>query len=171
MSDSELITAPPPEGDSAPESAPEMEAEPQEKHGQEPPKKPSNNSSLTFSIWPPTQRTREAVVNRLVETLSNFSVLSKRYGTLPHDEASDAAHLIEKEAFASADGSVSAEDDGIEILQVYSREISRRMLDTVKSRAASGSAADTTAPPTASPSVAPATTTASEDESSAVTES
>jgi hypothetical protein len=152
-----------------------MEAEPQEKHSQEPTKKPSNNSSsLTFSIWPPTQRTRDAVVNRLVETLSTVSVLSKRYGTLPQDEASVAARLIEEEAFAAAaGGSFSSEDDGIEILQVYSREISRRMLDTVKNRAASGSAADTTTPLTASPSVAPATTTttASEDDSSAVTES
>lgn len=170
MSESEITTAAPPEPESAPELAPEVEAEYQEKHSQEPTKKPSNNGSLTFSIWPPTQRTRDAVVNRLVETLSTFSVLSKRYGTLPQDEASVAARLIEDEAFAAADGSVSAEDDGIEILQVYSREISRRMLDTVKNRAASGSAADTTAPQTASPSVAP-TTTASEDDSSAVTES
>ncbi|XP_062158589.1 MFP1 attachment factor 1-like [Alnus glutinosa] len=171
MSNSEIPAAPPQEPDSAPEPAPEMEAERQEKHSQE----PSNNiSSLTFSIWPPTQRTRDAVVNRLVETLSTVSVLSKRYGTLPQDEASVAARLIEEEAFAAAaGGSFSAEDDGIEILQVYSREISRRMLDTVKNRAASGSAADTTMPLTASPSVAPATTTTtvSEDDSSAVTDS
>lgn len=92
--------------------------------------------SISFSIWPPTQRTRDAVINRLIETLSSPSVLSKRYGVIPHDEASEAAKRIEEEAFSAAGSSASADDDGIEILQVYSKEISRRMLDTVKSRSA-----------------------------------
>lgn len=47
------------------------------------------------------------------------------------------ARQIEEEAFAAAGGSASAEDDGIEILQAYSKEISKRMLDTVKSRSVS----------------------------------
>lgn len=165
MSDSNIIDAPPAE------VKPEIEAQSQEKHQQEQPEKKPGSKSLTFSIWPPTQRTREAVLNRLVETLSTFSVLSKRYGTLPHDEASKAARLIEEEAFSAASGSGSAEDDGIEVLQVYSREISRRMLETVKNRAATGSTVDTTAPQTTSPSVEPTTTTASEENLSAVTES
>lgn len=92
--------------------------------------------SISFSIWPPTQRTRDAVINRLIETLSSPSVLSKRYGVLPHDEASEAAKRIEEEAFAAAGSSASADEDGIEILQIYSKEISHRMLDTVKSRSA-----------------------------------
>ena len=95
--------------------------------------KPSN---LSFSIWPPAQRTREAVVARLIETLSTPSVLSNRYGTIPPEEASAAARLIEDEAFSTAGGSdAAAEDDGIHILQVYSKEISKRMLDVVKNRA------------------------------------
>ena len=71
--------------------------------------------------------------------------------------------LIEEEAFSAAAASASTEDDSIEILQVYSREISRRMLDTVKIRAASSasSAVDASAPHTPSPSLEP---TASEDE-------
>ncbi|GMY28747.1 MFP1 attachment factor 1-like [Fagus crenata] len=180
MSDSESTIAPL-------TPTPEMEAEPQHHHQEEeePIKKPSNNTStntngngnsnsntnsLAFSIWPPTHRTREAVVSRLIETLSTESILSKRYGTLPHDEASAAARFIEEEAFGAAAASASAEDDGIEILQVYSREISRRMLDTVKNRAASSasSAVDASAPHTPSPSLEP---TASEDESPTVTES
>ncbi|KAG7943524.1 hypothetical protein I3843_15G044700 [Carya illinoinensis] len=154
MSDSEITPA------STPPAA-EMEAQPQEKPHQEPSKKPRNNS-LTFSIWPPTERTREAVVNRLIETLSTVSVLSKRYGTLPHDEADAAARIIEDESFSSASGSASADDDGIEILQVYSREISRRMLETVKNRGTSGSTADT-ALQTSIRSVVPATSNASEE--------
>ncbi|XWS14760.1 hypothetical protein CRYUN_Cryun35bG0035800 [Craigia yunnanensis] len=93
-------------------------------------------NNLTLRIWPPTQRTRDAVINRLVETLSSQSVLSKRYGTIPEEEASAAAKSIEEEAFSVAGASFSADDDGIEILQVYSKEISKRMLDTVKARAA-----------------------------------
>ncbi|XVF36356.1 hypothetical protein REPUB_Repub19eG0051600 [Reevesia pubescens] len=96
--------------------------------------------NLTFRIWPPTQRTRDAVINRLVETLSSQSVLSKRYGTIPEDEASAAAKSIEEEAFSVAGASFSADDDDIETLQVYSKEISKRMLDTVKARAAATAA-------------------------------
>ncbi|XVE94971.1 hypothetical protein REPUB_Repub02eG0056100 [Reevesia pubescens] len=98
-------------------------------------------NNLTLRLWPPTQRTRDAVINRLIETLSSQSVLSKRYGTIPEDEAATAAKSIEEEAFSVAGASFSPDDDGIEILQVYSKEISKRMLDTVKSRAAAAAAA------------------------------
>ncbi|KAL0017482.1 hypothetical protein SO802_004551 [Lithocarpus litseifolius] len=184
MTDSESTIAPP---------TPEMESEYQDHEQQQPnpTKKPTNNgnsntttttntntntntNTLAFSIWPPTQRTRDAVVSRLVETLSKQSILSKRYGTLPSDEASSAARLIEEEAFSAAAASASAEDDGIEILQVYSREISRRMLDTVKTRASSTAASSVvdagTAPQTPSLETASATA-ASEDNSPTVTES
>ena len=93
-------------------------------------------TTVSFSIWPPTQRTRDAVTSRLIESLSTPSILSKRYGTIPHDEASDIAKLIEEEAFTAAGSTAIGDDDGIEILQVYSKEISKRMLDAVKSRSA-----------------------------------
>ncbi|PHT30436.1 MFP1 attachment factor 1 [Capsicum baccatum] len=93
-------------------------------------------STISFSIWPPTQRTRDAVINRLIESLSTPSILSKRYGTLPQDEASDAARRIEEEAFGAAGSTANGNDDGIEILEVYSKEISKRMIETVKSRSA-----------------------------------
>ncbi|KAL9446247.1 hypothetical protein AB3S75_014004 [Citrus x aurantiifolia] len=100
-----------------------------------------NFSNLTFRIWPPAQRTRDAVIARLIETLTTPSVLSKRYGAMPTDEADFTARFIENDAFSVADAAASAEDDGIEVLQVYSKEISKRMLEAVKSRstaAASG---------------------------------
>ncbi|KAK4599290.1 hypothetical protein RGQ29_009378 [Quercus rubra] len=182
MTESESTIAPP---------TPEMESEYQDQdHEQQqqpnPTKKPTNNgntttttaaaantNTLAFSIWPPTQRTRDAVVARLVETLSTQSILSKRYGTLPSDEASSAARLIEEEAFSAAAASASAEDDGIEILQVYSREISRRMLDTVKNRASSAASSvdDAGAAPQTPSLEAASATAASEDNSPAVTES
>ncbi|KAL1564764.1 RNA polymerase III-inhibiting protein maf1 [Salvia divinorum] len=98
-------------------------------------------SNVSFSIWPPTDRTREAVKNRLIETLSSPSILSKRYGTVSRDEAVEAAKLIEQEAFEVAGKSASADDDGIEILQVYSKEISKMMLETVKARSGESAAA------------------------------
>ena len=86
------------------------------------------------------QRMRDVVVARLVETLSKQSILSKCYGTLPSDEASSAARLLETEAFSTVAASASAEDDSIKNLQVYSRKISRKMLDIVKTRASSTAA-------------------------------
>ncbi|PWA95478.1 WPP domain-containing protein [Artemisia annua] len=102
-------------------------------------------SKMSFSIWPPTKRTRDAVTARLIQTLSEKSVLSDRYGTVPEPEASDMARKIEEEAFNSA-GDVDdfkaagkgdeGGDHGLEILQCYSQEISKRMLEFVKARSA-----------------------------------
>ena len=102
-------------------------------------KKPERISTAPFLIWPPTQRTRDAVVNRLVETLSGPSVISKRYGVIPYDEAFAAARRLEDEAFAAA-AEGGGDGDGLDILQVYSKEISKRVLDAVKARSAAGSA-------------------------------
>ncbi|CAI0424564.1 unnamed protein product [Linum tenue] len=105
-----------------------------------------------LSIWPPSQRTRDAVISRLIETLSTPSVLSKRYGTITTNEAAEAARRIEEEAFAASSSSTtSPEDDGLEILQQYSKEISKRMLETVKARARSDTASNNVAPATTSP--------------------
>jgi WPP domain len=105
----------------------------------------STTDPLSFNIWPPTNRTRDAVMRRLVETLTTDSVLCKRYGSVPTDEAEETSRVIEQEAFTAAQaehesrfgsgsGSNSVEE-GIEILQVYSKEVSRRMLEFSKSRA------------------------------------
>ncbi|XP_052191324.1 MFP1 attachment factor 1-like [Diospyros lotus] len=123
-------------------------------------------NNLSFSIWPPSQRTRDAVIKRLVETLSSQSVLSKRYGIIPSNESDDVARRIEAEAFTAADASASADDDGIEILQVYSKDISKRMLEAVKSRSASGSEKDGQ-----NPSDSPAVTVTDEEISTGQSES
>ncbi|XP_061343284.1 MFP1 attachment factor 1-like [Gastrolobium bilobum] len=132
---------------SDPETTPEQDATPPPPSPMEAPPHPepvtaTKSGASSFSIWPPTQQTRDAVINHIIETLTTPSVLSKRYGTVSPDEASAAARQIEDEAFAAAGVSASAGDDGIEILQVYSTEISKRMLDTVKARAPASSAAD-----------------------------
>ncbi|KAK4770977.1 hypothetical protein SAY87_031509 [Trapa incisa] len=118
----------------------EMQSPPQEQQQPAP-----VTTNVTFSIWPPSQRTRDAVIARLMDTLSTPSVLTKRYGVVPAEEAASTARLIEEEAFSAADGGAAADDDGIEILQIYSKEVSKRMLDFVKSRSSS-SAAPTVTP-------------------------
>ncbi|KAG5251222.1 hypothetical protein OIU77_025237 [Salix suchowensis] len=123
MSDSETTTtvsttAPHPEDDSS-----TMDTKKQAKN------------AISFSIWPLTQRTRDAVITRLIETLSTTSLLSKRYGTVPHEESFEVSRRIEEEAFSVATALASSEDDGLEVVQLYSKEISKRMLETVKARA------------------------------------
>ena len=54
----------------------------------------------------------------------------ERYGMPPEAEAAATAKLIEEEAFASASISIASSDDGIEIFQGYSKEISKWMLET-----------------------------------------
>lgn len=149
VTDQDTTTPPPPM--EAPPPQPQTESNPSTTATTKP-------GAISFSIWPPTQRTRDAVINRLIETLSTPSVLSKRYGTLSSDEASAAARQIEEEAFAAAGASASTDEDGIEILQTYSKEISKRMLDTVKSKAPAASAVDNggasdVTPPTAADDV------------------
>lgn len=102
---------------------------------------PIKPAQVSFSIWPPTERTRGAVTSRLVETLSTPSILSKRYGTMSEAEAVEAAKRIEAEAFDAAGGKAEGDGgDGIEVLQVYSKEISKRMLEAVKARSDGASA-------------------------------
>ncbi|XP_048555565.1 MFP1 attachment factor 1-like [Triticum urartu] len=117
-----------------------------------PPASAEKSSSETLlpslSIWPPSQRTRDAVVRRVVQTLSAPSVLSQRYGAIPEPEAEVAAAAVEAEAFAAASESAAASpaslEDGIEVLQAYSKEVSRRLLELAKSRAAAAAAAPET---------------------------
>ncbi|XP_047323137.1 MFP1 attachment factor 1-like [Impatiens glandulifera] len=103
---------------------------------------PQGKSPVSFSIWPPTQRTRDAVTTRLIETFTAPSILSQRYGSIPQDEAEKEAHRIEREAYESVANSSATEDDGIEVLQTYSKEISKRMLEVIKGRSVTSKAAD-----------------------------
>ncbi|KAI6694814.1 hypothetical protein NL676_022524 [Syzygium grande] len=99
-----------------------------------PPQQRGPDVDVAYRIWPPTRTTREAIISRLVGTLSSPSALSTRYGALPVDEATSVARAIEQEAFASAGAAASADDDGADVLQAYAAAISRRMLDSVQPR-------------------------------------
>ncbi|CAD5179307.1 MFP1 attachment factor 1-like [Musa acuminata AAA Group] len=95
-----------------------------------PPPPASRLPSVSLNIWPPSQRTREAVIQHLIETLTSPSLLSKRYGVLSLDEASATGRLIEEEAFAAAATAAAADgahatsvDEEVEILQINSKGI------------------------------------------------
>ncbi|KDP32009.1 hypothetical protein JCGZ_12470 [Jatropha curcas] len=93
--------------------------------------------SFSLRIWPPSQKTRDVVIKHLTDTLSSPSSFTNRYGTFPLEEAVATAKVIEEDSFRAAAVS-GVEDDacrGIEILQVYSKEISKRLLEMVKNQA------------------------------------
>uniref|UniRef100_A0A0E0M6M3 WPP domain-containing protein n=1 Tax=Oryza punctata TaxID=4537 RepID=A0A0E0M6M3_ORYPU len=108
----------------------------------------SPSPPFSFAVWPPTRRTRDAVVRRLVAVLSGegagdtTTALRKRYGAVPAADAEHAARAVEEEAFdaASAAPSSSSVEDGIETLQLYSREVSNRLLAFVRSRSSAAGA-------------------------------
>lgn len=97
-----------------------------------------NPSAISLSIWPPSQRTRDAVTDRLLRTLTDpTSILIERYGgAFPHDEAASVAATIEQEAYAAADSDESSRSEdieaGIKVVELYSKEVSRRTMDFVK---------------------------------------
>ena len=66
----------------------------------------------SLTIWPPSQRTSDAIVRRLVQTLAAPSVLSQRYGAVPEAEAKRA---VASESAAGA--SPASVKEGIEVLQ------------------------------------------------------
>jgi hypothetical protein len=71
------------------------------------------------------------------------TILCKRYGVVPTADAEPATRAIEAEAFdtvAAVGGAAASVEEGIEALQSYSKEVSRRLLDFVKSRSADAKA-------------------------------
>nr|XP_018683207.1 PREDICTED: MFP1 attachment factor 1-like isoform X2 [Musa acuminata subsp. malaccensis] len=137
-----------------------------------PPPPASRLPSVSLNIWPPSQRTREAVIQHLIETLTSPSLLSKRYGVLSLDEASATGRLIEEEAFAAAATAAAADgahatsvDEEVEILQIYSKGISKRVIETVKKR---GSSVDGAAKVTPTPADSDAPATAAGEEASSL---
>ncbi|XP_030537958.1 WPP domain-containing protein 1-like isoform X1 [Rhodamnia argentea] len=116
-----------------PPSPPEQNSPPPQQT-EAPPQRP--NPDVAFRLWPPTQPTRDAIVSRVVETLSAPSALSTRYGRLSLEEATSVARAIEQEEYASTVAAASASDDGADVLQAYARAIARRMLDSVHPRTA-----------------------------------
>ncbi|XP_044968771.1 MFP1 attachment factor 1-like [Hordeum vulgare subsp. vulgare] len=89
-------------------------------------------------------------VRRLVDTLAGDTLLCKCYDVVPAVDAEPAARAIEAEAFdAVAGGAAASIEEGIEALQLYSKEVSHRLLDFVKSRSGAAKAESPSEAPSA----------------------
>ncbi|KAG6514196.1 hypothetical protein ZIOFF_024540 [Zingiber officinale] len=76
--------------------------------------------SLSLKIWPPTQRTRDAVI-RLVETLATESVLSKLYDLLSEEEATRGEYIVEEDPAEAASLTVMGVDRMV-VKRLYEEE-------------------------------------------------
>ncbi|KVI03942.1 Leucine-rich repeat, ribonuclease inhibitor subtype, partial [Cynara cardunculus var. scolymus] len=85
-------------------------------------------------LWPPSQTTRQVLVDRIVKNLTTPSILSRKYGLLSKEEAEEDAKQIESAAFSAANQHFEKEpdSDGASTVQVYARESSKLMVEVVK---------------------------------------
>ncbi|XP_031502461.1 RAN GTPase-activating protein 1-like [Nymphaea colorata] len=90
--------------------------------------------SFTIKLWPPSQKTRLMLVERMTKNLSSVSIFSKKYGLLTPEEAEENAKQIEDVAFAAANEHHEKEPDGdgSSAVQLYAKESSKLMLEVLK---------------------------------------
>ncbi|CAE6124699.1 unnamed protein product [Arabidopsis arenosa] len=94
--------------------------------------KEAKSGGIVYSVWPPSQNSRERILNSLIKKLSTDSFLSYKYGTIKPEEASAVAKSIEEEAYNIASRFVSR--DGIKNLEAYTNEISERVIESAEVR-------------------------------------
>ncbi|KAG4394995.1 hypothetical protein AAZX31_20G131100 [Glycine max] len=95
-----------------------------------------NSQKRPFSIklWPPSQNTRQTLVERMTNNLTTKSLFTQKYGTLDKEEAEENAKRIEDVAFATANLHYEKEPDGDggSAVQLYAKECSKLLLDVLK---------------------------------------
>lgn len=95
-----------------------------------------NSQQRPFSIklWPPSQNTRQTLVERMTNNLTTKSLFTQKYGTLDREEAEENAKKIEDVAFATANLHYEKEPDGDggSAVQLYAKECSKLLLDVLK---------------------------------------
>lgn len=89
---------------------------------------------ITIKLWPPSQNTRQMLVERMTSNLSSPTIFTRKYGSLSIAEASKGAEQIEETAFVSASQHYEQEPDGdgSSAVQLYARECSKLILDVLK---------------------------------------
>lgn len=96
----------------------------------------SNSEHRPFSIklWPPSKKTREVLVKRMITNLTTKSIFTEKYGSLSEADAEENAKNIEDEAFATADQHYEKEPDGdgASAVQLYAKECSKLLLEVLK---------------------------------------
>ncbi|KAL0367562.1 UNVERIFIED_CONTAM: RAN GTPase-activating protein 2 [Sesamum radiatum] len=67
---------------------------------------------VSIKLWPPSQNTRQMLVERMKNNLSTPTIFTTKYGSLSDVEASKHAKQIEESAFTSANQHYEQEPDG-----------------------------------------------------------
>ncbi|KAK4388543.1 RAN GTPase-activating protein 2 [Sesamum angolense] len=89
---------------------------------------------VTIKLWPPSQNTRQMLVERMKNNLSTPTIFTTKYGSLSDVEALKHAKQIEESAFTSANQHYEQEPDGdgSSVVQMYASECSKLILDVLK---------------------------------------
>ncbi|KAJ0735500.1 putative WPP domain, leucine-rich repeat domain superfamily, WPP domain superfamily [Helianthus annuus] len=94
----------------------------------------AQNRFHSIKLWPPSQGTRQILVERITITLTTPSILSRRYGLLSKEEAQEDAKRIEAAAFETANQHFEKEPngDGGSAVQLYAKQSSTLITEAVK---------------------------------------
>lgn len=94
----------------------------------------SERRPFSIKLWPPSQNTRQMLVERMRNNLTTKSIFTQRYGVLTQEEAEQNAKKIEDVAFSSANEHYEKEPDGdgSSAVQLYARECSKLLLEALK---------------------------------------
>ncbi|KAJ1391448.1 WPP domain [Sesbania bispinosa] len=93
-----------------------------------------NRAPFSIKIWPPSQKTRQTLMDRMTNNLTTKSIFTQKYGTLDQKEAEENAKRIEDVTFATENLHYKKEPDGDGgfAIQVYAKECSNGLLDVLK---------------------------------------
>ncbi|KAF5824018.1 putative WPP domain, leucine-rich repeat domain superfamily, WPP domain superfamily [Helianthus annuus] len=94
----------------------------------------AQNRFHSIKLWPPSQGTRQILVERITITLTTPSILSRKYGLLSKEEAQEDAKRIEAAAFETANQHFEKEPDGDggSAVQLYAKQSSTLITEAVK---------------------------------------
>ncbi|XP_061354404.1 RAN GTPase-activating protein 2-like [Gastrolobium bilobum] len=94
----------------------------------------SQHRQFSIKLWPPSQNTRQMLVERMTNNLVTKSIFTQKYGTLDKAEAEENAKGIEDAAFATANLHYEKEPDGdgVSAVQLYAKECSKLLLEVLK---------------------------------------
>ncbi|KAJ1700837.1 hypothetical protein LUZ63_000616 [Rhynchospora breviuscula] len=90
--------------------------------------------SFSIKLWPPSDNTRQVIVDRMTKNLSTETFFSKKYVLFSKEEARKEAARIEEAGFkASSELFMKEPDgDGSSAVQFYAKETSHLMIETLK---------------------------------------
>ncbi|KAL3505888.1 hypothetical protein ACH5RR_031270 [Cinchona calisaya] len=90
--------------------------------------------AFSIKLWPPSQNTRQMLVERMTNNLSDPTIFTRKYGSLSREDASKNAQQIEEAAFVSANQHYEKEPDGdgSSAVQLYAKECSQLILEILK---------------------------------------